>query len=115
MLEPYSPCPCGSGKKFKWCCQPIHASIAKAFALQEQGQNEAALIAMDEIAAQHPDNPEVWGRKAVLLLNQEKLEEAEKTLDKAFELQPKYAFGYFLKSRIRLAEGEEVGALLLMR
>ena len=37
MLEPYSPCPCGSGKKFKFCCQPIHASLAKAFALQEQG------------------------------------------------------------------------------
>ena len=21
LLDPYIPCPCGSGKKFKWCCR----------------------------------------------------------------------------------------------
>src|SRR5438445_472360 len=28
-LDLYSPCPCGSGKKFKWRCQPIHQQISK--------------------------------------------------------------------------------------
>jgi hypothetical protein len=23
-IDPYSPCPCGSGKKYKWCCRKLH-------------------------------------------------------------------------------------------
>ena len=37
--DPYSPCPCGSGKKFKWCCQPIDEQIAKVYAMDEAGQH----------------------------------------------------------------------------
>ena len=42
--DPYSSCPCGSGKKFKWCCQPIHEQIAKVYELDESGQHEAACL-----------------------------------------------------------------------
>jgi tetratricopeptide (TPR) repeat protein len=115
MNDPYSPCPCGSGKKFKWCCQPIHEEVARVYAMDEAGQHEAALRAMDEIVAAHATNAEAWGRKAQLLFQNEKPEEAEKTLDKAFELFPTYPFGYFLKARFRLFEGEIGGALLLFR
>ncbi len=82
--DPYSPCPCGSGKKFKWCCQPIHAEIAKIFTLDEEGQHEAALRAMEDVVVQHAANPEAHGRKAQLLFQNDKVEEAEKALDKAF-------------------------------
>jgi uncharacterized protein YchJ len=23
-VDPYAPCPCGSGKKYKWCCRKVH-------------------------------------------------------------------------------------------
>jgi tetratricopeptide (TPR) repeat protein len=115
LNDPYAPCPCGSGKKFKWCCQPIHAEVAQVYALDEEGQHEAALRAMDELVAKHVDNPEVWGRKALLLFQNEKPEEAEQALDKAFALFPNYPFGFFLKARFRLFEGEVAGALLLLR
>jgi tetratricopeptide (TPR) repeat protein len=113
--DPYSPCPCGSGKKFKWCCQPIHALLTKVFELDSEGQREAAMRAMDEIVAQHPTNPEVYGQQAMLLFRNEKPEDAEKTLEKAFELFPNYPFGYFLKARFRQYEGELRGALTLFR
>jgi tetratricopeptide (TPR) repeat protein len=113
--DPYSPCPCGSGKKFKWCCQPIHEQIAKIYAMDEAGQHEAALRAMEEVVAEHADNAEAWGRKAQLLFQNEKPEEAEATLDKAFALFPNYPFGFFLKARFRLYEGEIAGALSLLR
>jgi hypothetical protein len=115
MFDPYSSCPCGSGKKFKWCCQAIHTSLAKVFALDEEGQHEAALRLMDEVVAANAANPEVWGRKALLQFQNDKPEEAEKTLDKAFELQANYAFGYLLKARFRLVEGEVAGGLMLLR
>jgi len=57
-LDAYSPCPCGSGKKFKWCCQPIHVEIDKAFHQESEGQFEAALRTMEQVTTDHPGNPE---------------------------------------------------------
>ena len=42
-VDPYSPCPCGSGQKFKWCCQKVEAYAERAQRLFENGQAEAAL------------------------------------------------------------------------
>ena len=74
-LDAYSPCPCGSGKKFKWCCQPIHIQMDKAFRQEADGQHEMALRLMDEIMAEHPSNPEVCGRKAELLYQNGRFDE----------------------------------------
>ena len=115
VLEAYSPCPCGSGKKFKWCCQPIHQDIDKAFALEANGQHEMALKTIDDAVAQHPSNPEAWGRKAELLYRNGKPDEAEAALQKAFDLNPNYPYGLLLQGTFRLNEGETTGALLLFR
>jgi tetratricopeptide (TPR) repeat protein len=113
--DPYASCPCGSGKKFKWCCHDIHAEIHKAFQQHNDGQHEAALQTIEGVVGQHPDNPEAWGRRAQLLSLNDRLEEAEKSLDKAFGLNPNYAFGYMLRGMFRQQEGELLGALLLFR
>ncbi len=114
-LDPYAPCPCGSGKKFKWCCQPIYGEIEKAFQLEQNGQHELALQTMDEVIARHSSNPEAYGRKAILLYAHNRLDEAEAALDKAFQLNPQYPFGYYLRGRFRMGEGELVGALMMFR
>jgi tetratricopeptide (TPR) repeat protein len=113
--EAYSPCPCGSGKKFKWCCQPIHVEIDKAFRQFEEGQHDASLRTMDEVTAAHPDNPEAWGRKAQLLYQLDRVDDAESALQKALDLNPNYPFGHFLRGEFRRQEGEIPGALLLFR
>src|SRR5262245_49969093 len=114
-LDPYSPCPCGSGKKFKWCCQDVHADITRAYDQEEQGQHEAALRIMEGVARSHPNNPEAWGRLAQLLYAHDRTEDAETTLQKAFDLNPNYPFGLFLRAQFRFREGEMAGALLLAR
>jgi tetratricopeptide (TPR) repeat protein len=114
-LDAYSPCPCGSGKKFKWCCQPIHVQIDKAFQQDAQGQHESALRIMDEVVAQNPANPEALGRKAQLLYQNNRVEEAEAALQKAIEINPRYPFGHLLQGIFRQQEGETAGALLLFR
>jgi tetratricopeptide (TPR) repeat protein len=113
--DPYSSCPCGSGKKFKWCCQPIHVHIDRAFQQEEEGQYEAALRTMDEVIAANPGNPEALGRKAQLLYNQGKFDEAENTLQQALDINPNYPFGLLLRGLFRRSEGEIAGALLLFR
>jgi tetratricopeptide (TPR) repeat protein len=114
-IDQYASCPCGSGKKFKWCCHDIHAEIDKAFQQHNDGQHEAALQTMDGVVATHPDNPEAWGRQAQLLSLNGRVEDAEKAVDKAFALNPNYAFGYMLRGMFRQQEGEILGALLLFR
>ena len=61
-IDPYASCPCGSGKKFKWCCQPIYANINRAFEQEAQGQHDVALRIMNEVTAEHGGNPEAWGQ-----------------------------------------------------
>jgi len=114
-LDPYASCPCGSGKKFKWCCQPIHVQIDRAFQQDAEGQHEVALRLMDEVIAEHPANPEAWGRKAQLLYQTGKVEQAEEAIQKAFEIAPQYPFGHLLRGMFRYQEGEIPGALLLFR
>ena len=47
MTDPYAYCTCGSGKKFKGCCQPISPGIEQALGL-EVGQDVLA----DEVLGQ---------------------------------------------------------------
>jgi tetratricopeptide (TPR) repeat protein len=114
-LDPYASCPCGSGKKFKWCCQPIYSGIQQAWAQENNNQHDAALRTMEEVVRQHPGNPEAWGQKASLLFANNRLEEGEAALEKAFAINPNYPAGLRLRARLRLAEGEIHGALLLAR
>jgi tetratricopeptide (TPR) repeat protein len=114
-LDLYSPCPCGSGKKFKWCCLNIFEDIERAFAQAGQGQHEAALRIMEGVTKAHSDNPEAWGRKAQLLFLEGRNEEGEKALEKAFELNPNYPLGLLLQAQLRFNEGETTGALILAR
>ena len=57
VVDPYSPCPCGSEKKFKWCCQKVEAYAERAHRLEDNGQHDAALAAYDEGLAKIPAEP----------------------------------------------------------
>jgi tetratricopeptide (TPR) repeat protein len=113
--SPYDTCPCGSGKKFKWCCQPYFERIEQALDLHHNGQHESALRTMESLANEHPNYPPVWGYFAQLLYMEGQVERAEEVLDKAFALQPNFPMGLLLKGIFRQSEGEIIGALLLFR
>jgi tetratricopeptide (TPR) repeat protein len=114
-IDPYASCPCGSGKKFKWCCQDIHAEIDKAFQQHNDGQHDVALRTMAAVVEQHPDNAEAWGRQAQLLSLNGQVDQAEQALEKAFAVNPNYPFGHMLQGMFRQQEGEVIGALTLFR
>jgi tetratricopeptide (TPR) repeat protein len=115
MTDPYAPCPCGSGKKMKWCCEPIYRDIEHAFEQEAQGQHDTARRLMADVVAKQPNNPEAWGRQAQLLAAGGKMDEAEEALQKAFALNANYPFGLLLRAQFRYNEGEVAGALLLAR
>ncbi|MFL5327970.1 MAG: tetratricopeptide repeat protein [Gemmataceae bacterium] len=114
-IDPYASCLCGSGKKFKWCCQDIHSEVDQAFAQFNAGQHEAAIRRLEDLTKAHPSNPEAWGRYAQGLGLDGRLDQAEAALEKAFAINPHYAFGYLLRGQFRMAETELLGALMLLR
>ncbi|MBY0458859.1 MAG: SEC-C domain-containing protein, partial [Gemmataceae bacterium] len=139
-LDPYVSCPCGSGKKFKWCCAPYFDTVEKAFDQEDQGQHEAALQTIKGLLAAHGANPSVWLFYAQFLYKSAaaeldgasrsqslrrpgpgdpppsytlKFEQAEEALSKALELNPNFGMAYFLRGQFRENEGELIGSLLL--
>jgi tetratricopeptide (TPR) repeat protein len=140
-LDPYASCPCGSGKKFKWCCASYFSDVEKAFDQEEQGQHEAALNTIKKLLATHGTNPSAWLYYAQFLYKAgaaaletaatrqtapprpndpppvytQMFEQAEEALSKALELNPQFGMAYFLRGQFRENEGELIGALLLYR
>ena len=43
LVDPYAPCHCGSGQKYKWCCQSVEAYVERSQRLLDNGQYELAL------------------------------------------------------------------------
>ena len=113
--SPYDSCPCGSGKKFKWCCAPYFDQIELALEQQQQNQHDAAIRTMDAVTKSHPTTPQVWGYYAHILFAEGKTEDAEEAIQKAFALQPDFAMGHLLRGLFRQSEGEVIGALMLFR
>jgi hypothetical protein len=48
-IDVYQPCPCGSGRKLKFCCHAIVSEMIKVSELQESHQHQAALNLLETI------------------------------------------------------------------
>jgi tetratricopeptide (TPR) repeat protein len=79
-VDPYAPCPCGSGKKLKFCCADLAADIEKIDKLAASDQPHAALVHVDKLLAKEPDRASLLDIKAMLELALHEFEAAEKTL-----------------------------------
>ena len=114
-INPYASCPCGSGKQFKWCCQPYYSYVEKAHAQHERGQHAAAEQTMAQLVEKDPKIPQAWGYQAEILFLNDKGEQADAALQRAFDLDANFAYGFWLRGLMRMQEGEASGALLLFR
>ncbi|MEY3174306.1 MAG: hypothetical protein RLZZ436_2220 [Planctomycetota bacterium] len=74
-VNPYSLCPCGSGKKFKFCCQDVIADLQRIVSLS-RNQPEVGLVQMQQLAARHPDRESVVRELIVMLLRFNRVQEA---------------------------------------
>ena len=108
-LESYSPCPCGSGQKYKWCCQKAEPFAERSQRLAETGQADAALAVLDEGLAKNPGIAWLAMRKAVLLAREEKLGEAGDQLRALLRAQPGHVGAHNFFIRI-LLESEDAQA-----
>lgn len=87
-MDSYAPCPCGSGKKLKFCCQAILPEMAKIERLQQNNQPRMALQIIDKLFKDHPQNAWLVNQRAMALLNDDRCEEARDTLVAFLRKQP---------------------------
>jgi tetratricopeptide (TPR) repeat protein len=114
-MDPYQPCPCGSGKSFKWCCQAYYVQVEKARDQFNQGQRETALRTIQNLVEQNPGSAPVLGYQAELLYMDQKPDAADEAIQKAFAISPDFPFGHWLRGIMRKDEGELKGALIEFR
>jgi len=101
-VEPYSSCPCGSGQKYKWCCQKVEAYSDRAQRLLDSGQYEAALKPLEEGLAKVPDNALLLMRKALVHLHLNQVEAARLPLRALLQKSPSHLGASILLTRVEL-------------
>src|SRR5271167_1567041 len=116
VADPYAACPCGSGQKFKWCCQKIEPFAERAQRLMESGQVQGAIDAIDEGLRKEPDNILLLTRRAVYLIQQGSVVAAKEPLRRVVQKQPRHLGAQSLLTRLELeTEGPAEGVAQLQQ
>lgn len=105
-VDAYSPCPCGSGQKFKWCCQKAESYVDRAQRLERNGQYEAALAVLNEAIAKLPELALPRFRKAALLSALQRPDEARECMEELLKKHPDHPGARALNFRLLLESGD---------
>src|SRR3954469_12405800 len=81
-VDPYAICPCGSGKKLKFCCSDLVGEIEKIHRMIEGEQPRAALRHAEQTLATHPGRASLLDLKATLELSLGEIDAARETIAK---------------------------------
>ena len=122
-IDVYQPCPCGSGKKIKFCCQPIIPDMQKIARMIESHQFVPAMQALDNLKKKpglgNWSLASIDLQQARLLMMTYKLDEALAAAENACNLAPEFpgavgtkAFLVLMKDGYPAARREVYRALL---
>lgn len=65
-IDPYSPCPCGTGKKVKFCCPELINELNQIQTMLEGGQRQACLDFIEQLEKKHPNKACLITTRALL-------------------------------------------------
>src|SRR5215218_3474017 len=92
-IDVYQPCPCGSGKKLKFCCVDIVNEMTKVQRLYDNQQFRMALQSLDGLEKSHPANPWISTVRASILMEEDHPDEAVALLSRMAEKHPNHLLG----------------------
>ena len=105
-VDSYAPCPCGSGKKVKFCCAAIIDEMDRINRLASNNQPHMALQALEELNVNHPNNAWIVTSWASLLINDNQTDQAKQILTDCLKTQPNHALAIALYATARFASEE---------
>ncbi len=98
-LDQYSPCPCGSGKKLKFCkCVEQPQDYEKLMRLIEGGQELAAMDRINQMLSKTPNAAWLLALKGELALGMQELETFKETANRFLKLKPDNPLALIMKS-----------------
>ena len=116
-LDQYSLCPCGNGKKIKFCkCHEHLPEMQDIYRMISGEQNVAALDRINTTLKTMPSEPWLLAMKCDLLLRLGELESLEETSAKFIRLQPDNPLAKLHRAMVAIVRGNtEEGASLLLQ
>ena len=87
-LDLYAPCPCGSGKKIKFCCADLSVEIDKITRMLEGDQRAGCLEYIKQAERKHPDQPALLGFLATVEMELDRWEDAKETVGRFVTKHP---------------------------
>ena len=87
-IDPYSACPCGSGKKLKFCCSDLAADIEKVQKMVAGDQPHAAQKHVEQLLVKQPKRASLLDLLASLQLSLHEFEAARNTIGDFLESHP---------------------------
>lgn len=107
-LDPYAPCPCGSGKKLKFCCSDLAPDIEKVQRMIAGEQPHAAQKHVEFLLEKQPDRASLLDLQANLQLSLHEFDAARQTIDHYLAKHPKNAAAH--AQRAVLLAASETGS-----
>ena len=107
-IDVYKLCPCGSGKKLKFCCQAIVTDMVKVAELQQSHQYQAALTLLDAVDKKVQPR-DTWSRawvrttKAFLLFSLGQVEEPRAMVEEVLDELPEHPLALAVNGVLALA------------
>ncbi len=91
-MDVYAPCPCGSGKKLKFCCQNIAEDMDRISRLIENHQSRQAVQQLEALERKVPGHAWVATTHAIVLLESGEAAAARDRLKSFVEQHPEHEF-----------------------
>ena len=87
-IDPYSACPCGSGKKLKFCCSDLAGDIEKVQKMVAGDQPHAAQKHVEQLLKKQPQRASLLDLLASLQLSMHDFDAARNTIGDFLEAHP---------------------------
>lgn len=105
MADKYDFCPCGSGKKVKFCCKEVAPDIEKVRQLLESEQRAAALQHLNLAIEKHGQKPALMDLKISALIEMQQFPEAEEVVLNLLQANPDSARPHALAAIMDVLKG----------
>ena len=108
-LDQYQMCPCGSGKKIKFCCsRDIVNDLDRLDQMIQGEQRLAAIEKIESLLAKHPDRPSLLMVRAEVELGLKEYAKARETSNHLLKVSPENPSALALPAILDIVEGRGV-------
>jgi tetratricopeptide (TPR) repeat protein len=110
-INPYALCPCGSGKKIKFCCGDLAGEMEKVLRMVEGDQPTAAVRHLEQLLTRHPGRTSLLDLKSTIELQIGQYDQARATVDEYLACDPESANAWARRSILMSLAGELTDAV----